>query len=358
MSVPILHSVGDSIDYSLSVEPFIPQLYELPSQLLQLRSLDDVWQLYARTNPLISGFAISLFLAGVFLVASEANRNYSQVDRFWSILPNLYVIHLAIWARQAGLPTSRIDLVAAFTTLWSIRLTFNYWRRGGYQIGSEDYRWEIVKSKIPAVLFFVLNVTFISFMQSILLFAISCVPAYAILLSAHHEPEVTAADVAYFSAEVALIVSEWFSDGQQWRYQTAKHKYYQDAKLPLGWTQADLDRGFNTSGLWAYSRHPNFFAEQTIWLVLYLWGCHGTNSLCNYTLAGSASLILLFQGSTWLTESITTSKYAEYAEYQKQVGRFIPTSLRRYQPPPYSANQIRARDSAKRQQDKESRKQE
>ena len=21
------------------------------------------------------------------------------------------------------------------------RLTFNYWRRGGYNIGSEDYRW-------------------------------------------------------------------------------------------------------------------------------------------------------------------------------------------------------------------------
>lgn len=22
-----------------------------------------------------------------------------------------------------------------------IRLTYNYWRRGGYKVGSEDYRW-------------------------------------------------------------------------------------------------------------------------------------------------------------------------------------------------------------------------
>lgn len=28
-------------------------------------------------------------------------------------------------------------------TVPQIRLTFNYWRRGGYQIGSEDYRWYV-----------------------------------------------------------------------------------------------------------------------------------------------------------------------------------------------------------------------
>lgn len=28
-------------------------------------------------------------------------------------------------------------------TVLQIRLTFNYWRKGGYQIGSEDYRWYV-----------------------------------------------------------------------------------------------------------------------------------------------------------------------------------------------------------------------
>lgn len=32
-----------------------------------------------------------------------------------------------------------------------IRLTFNYWRKGGYQIGSEDYRWYV--KLIPRSLF-------------------------------------------------------------------------------------------------------------------------------------------------------------------------------------------------------------
>lgn len=75
---------------------------------------------------------------------------------------------------------------------------------------------EIVKSKMPGVAFFLLNVTFISFIQSVLLFAISCVPAYAILLSSRFDPEITAADLAYFAVEVALVLSEFLSDGQQW----------------------------------------------------------------------------------------------------------------------------------------------
>ncbi|RDA87564.1 hypothetical protein CP532_3989 [Ophiocordyceps camponoti-leonardi (nom. inval.)] len=333
MFLPVIKSVQDCADFSLTVKPFIGQLYALPQRLADVRSLDGLIQVYAETNPLMSAFAASILLGGIFFVASEVNRNYSQVDRFWSMLPNLYVIHLAVWARLAGVPHGRVDLIAIFTTAWSCRLTFNYWRRGGYEIGSEDYRWEIVKSRMHPIAFFILNLTFISFIQSVLLFSISCLPAYVILLSSRVEPRVSTTDIVYFSMEILLVFSEWISDGQQWTYQTAKRQYQKDAKLPKGWNQADLDRGFITSGLWAYSRHPNFFAEQAIWFVLYNWACQSTETLYNWSAVGGASLMLLFQGSTILTESITSGKYPEYADYKKQVGMFIPSSLRGYQPP-------------------------
>jgi steroid 5-alpha reductase family enzyme len=121
MSLPVLKSIEECGDYAKAVEPFIHQLYELPARVLaSIASPAELKYVYATTNPLISGFAISILLGGVFVVASEINRNYSQVDRFWSILPNLYIIHYAIWARVAGLPHSRIDLVAVFSTLWSV----------------------------------------------------------------------------------------------------------------------------------------------------------------------------------------------------------------------------------------------
>jgi hypothetical protein len=75
---------------------------------------------------------------------------------------------------------------------------------------------EILKSKVPAVVYFIFNVTFISLIQSVLLFAFSCVPAYTILLSTRFDPDITAADFAYFAVELLLVLSEWVSDGQQW----------------------------------------------------------------------------------------------------------------------------------------------
>jgi len=85
-------------------------------------------------------FAFSLAISPIFLLVSEVNKNYSQVDRMWSILPSLYNTHYAVWAHMAGLPVRRLDLVLLVSWVWSARLVFNYWLKGGYNIGGEDYR--------------------------------------------------------------------------------------------------------------------------------------------------------------------------------------------------------------------------
>jgi hypothetical protein len=112
-------------------------------------------------------------------------------------------------------------------------------------------------------------------------------------------------------------------------YQQAKKDYQATAKVPIGskYTQEDLDRGFVVSGLWSWSRHPNFAAEQAIWLALYQWGCNSTSVFVNWTFAGAFSYLLLFQGSTWFSEKITGGKYPEYKDYQRLVGRFVPKVL-------------------------------
>lgn len=96
------------------------------------------------------------------------------------------------------------------------------------------------------------------------------------------------------------------------------------AKVPFKYEQEDLDRGFVVTGLWSYSRHPNFAAEQTIWVVLYQWSCFVTDSLYSWSSIGALSYLILFQASTWFTELISAQKYPEYKEYQSRVGKFIP----------------------------------
>lgn len=132
------------------------------------------------------------------------------------------------------------------------------------------------------------------------------------------------ADTIFARLLMALVVFEWFADGSQWTYHQAKNEYQDTAKVPKGYTRAQLDRGFNTLGLFKYSRHPNFAAEQSIWLVLYMWSCWATHTNFNWTFAATASYLLVFQGSTPITEYISSGKYPEYKLYQQRVGKFIP----------------------------------
>lgn len=121
MSFPVVRSLSDCGDIYKTVLPYVPQLYDLPTQIFQsINNQQALKVLYISTNPLISAFAFSLFLAPIFLIASEVNRNYSQVDRFWSILPTLYNAHFVLYAHAAGLPTRRLDTLLLFSGIWSV----------------------------------------------------------------------------------------------------------------------------------------------------------------------------------------------------------------------------------------------
>lgn len=209
-------------------------------------------------------------------------------------------------------------------------MTWNYWRKGGYKVGSEDYRWEVVRANVPnRFLFFIFNATFISLVQPLLLLLLTA-PTYNFLLLAQlpAEQSFELPDLGFSRVAFFFLIIEFFADQQQWHFHCAKHEYQNSARISGQYkdqfTPEDLERGFAVTGLWSLSRHPNFAAEQAIWLTLYLWNCYRTESFVQWTGLGIFGLLLIFQGSVKLTESISASKYPEYSDYQARVGRFIP----------------------------------
>lgn len=66
------------------------------------------------------------------------------------------------------------------------------------------------------------------------------------------------------------ILMEFIADNQQYSYQTFKRSGKLNPNEWFGariaWTKRDAERGFATGGLWAWSRHPNFFCEQSFWV--------------------------------------------------------------------------------------------
>ncbi|KAJ9609434.1 hypothetical protein H2200_005761 [Cladophialophora chaetospira] len=330
MALPVVLSLPACADYQSTVAPYLHQLAAWPETFFSSVSKPAaLHQLYLDTNPLITAIAFAFALAPIFLVVSEVNKNYSQVDRVWSILPTIYNAHFAVYSHLAGIRTARLDAVLILSTLWTTRLTYNYFRKGGYSVGSEDYRWAIVKDYVGPTVMFLFNVVFISLVQSLLLVSITT-PTYVLLLTerlALYEGPIKSwniLDTVAFSAILSLIATSFVADQQQWNYHLAKGKYQKTARVPHGWHRAELDRGFLTKGLFAYSRHPNFAAEQGVWVTLYLWSCVATRTSYNWTAVGAIAYLFLFQASTWLTELLSARKYSEYTEYRKQVGKFLP----------------------------------
>jgi hypothetical protein len=68
---------------------------------------------------------------------------------------------------------------------------------------------------VPKLVFHIFNWTFISFIQSILLFLLAT-PVYPILLSTQFDPEIQASDIGFAALEIGLVVFEIFADQQQW----------------------------------------------------------------------------------------------------------------------------------------------
>ena len=121
MALPAVNTLLECADFSKTVSPYTTQLYHLPEQLLQSWwNPTELQNIYLATNPLIFAFAFSLFLVPIFLLVSEVNQNYSQVDRCWSILPTIYNAHYVLYAHLSNLPTQRLDNLLAFSVVWSV----------------------------------------------------------------------------------------------------------------------------------------------------------------------------------------------------------------------------------------------
>jgi hypothetical protein len=121
--LPYVHSVVDCASFNRTVLPFLSQLRTLPAQLqvaAATKDVDALKDIYLSTNPFISALGLTLVLWVLFTVLGEINRNYSQVDRFWSILPAVYNLHFVAWARMWGIKNQSLDTIAILTLLWSV----------------------------------------------------------------------------------------------------------------------------------------------------------------------------------------------------------------------------------------------
>jgi steroid 5-alpha reductase family enzyme len=259
----------------------------------------------------VTGLALVWLIAGVVIactwLASVLTRDSSWVDRIWSIVP---VAYLWVFAATSGWD-ARVVLMAVLVTLWGIRLTYNLARKGGYS-GVEDYRWPILRARTRPWQYQVFQLLFVCAYQNVLLVLIT-LPAWT---AAEHQRPLGGWDWLLAVLFLLLLTGETVADQQQWEFHQRK-RAATDAGQPIG-------IGFLSSGLFRYSRHPNYFFEQLQWWVVFGFAVVAAGSPWQPTVLGAVLLTLMFVGSTLFTESLSAAKYPEYANYRRRTSMLIP----------------------------------
>jgi steroid 5-alpha reductase family enzyme len=260
-------------------------------------------------SPLLLIVLIAAASCAFAWIASLATGDTSWVDRMWSIVPVLYVW---VFATRAHLENARLDVVAVLVTVWGVRLTYNFARKGGYS-GVEDYRWAVLRSSMSPWQFQLFNLFFIVSYQNALLVLIT-LPAWTAFQ--HRSTPFGAMDLLLTLLFLLFTVGETIADQQQWNFHEWK-----SAEVRAGRTPSPR---FLQSGLFRFSRHPNYFFELAQWWVVFLFGAVAARSVLEWTVIGPFLLTLLFVGSTRFTEKISLSHYSEYELFQRSTSAVIP----------------------------------
>ncbi|MBQ7268671.1 MAG: DUF1295 domain-containing protein [Bacteroidales bacterium] len=260
--------------------------------------------------------------AAFCFIVGEATGNNSQMDKLWSLLPIAYTW---VIAAKGGMNV-RLVVMAVLATMWGIRLTVNFGLKGAYRLkfweGEEDYRWSVLRSgtafkrRWTWALF---DLFFISIYQN----ALVLMTTFPALVAMRSDIPFGPVDGIAAALMLFFILYETVADVQQWKFQSVKWAMLKSGKT-LDELPAPYDKGFNTTGLWGRSRHPNYFAEQSIWVCFYLFSIGAGIGILNWSVIGALLILVLFQGSSSLAEEISGGKYPEYDKYCRSVPRFFP----------------------------------
>ena len=248
---------------------------------------------------LLIGVAIALTYFALVWAISVKVRNYGLLDVAWSygvaILAPIYAL------AGPGLAL-RKWLIAGIGVAWSLRLgTYILQRVIGHH-PTEDVRYETLRKKWPGagmfLVFFEIQAVTVAIFSLPFLFA-----------SFNTAPQISALEITGLLVAVLSLCGEAFADRQMRAFKAdpaSKGRVCQ-------------------RGLWAYSRHPNYFFEALFWWGTFLFAL---GSPWGWSAVVCPLLMLWFllkvTGIPLTEEHSVKSKGDAYREYQRTTSAFIP----------------------------------
>lgn len=242
------------------------------------------------------GLAGMLTLGVLTWLLSLCQRDVSIVDSIWSLM---LLAAAVVYAFAVPLET-RGWLVLILVSLWALRLSlYLTWRNWGEP---EDRRYQSIRAKYSP--HFGLKSLFIIFIFQMLLASIAALP----LLPAMVQPS----PLSLFDALGVLLwlIGMSFETLGDWQLARFKADPANQGKVMQ-------------SGLWRYTRHPNYFGEWCIWWGFFLLAVSSGGWWTIVSPLLMTFLLLRFSGVTLLEQDIGERRPA-YREYIRQTNAFFP----------------------------------
>ena len=238
----------------------------------------------------------------VIFAFSVALKNTSMYDAYWSIIPIWIVVYLWLFPERE-VNDIRSLLAGSITILWGLRLTWN-WLRGWPGLHHEDWRY-IEQRKQTGKMFQFVNFFGLHMMPTGLVYlgCLTLIPA----LSTSNEP-LNWIDIVATLVGLTGIFFETVADQQLRNFRK---------------TNTDKSRILET-GLWKFSRHPNYFGEVSFWYGL-AWFSIAAAPADWWRLSGAVGMTALFLFiSIPMIDKRMLEKRPHYAERMKRVSAIFP----------------------------------
>ena len=248
------------------------------------------------------GLAASALLAFAVWLASLPRRDASLIDRFW---PALIAVAGISHAVQWGADDLRTRCMLLLLAIWGLRLAgFLTWRNWGR---GEDRRYAQMRARHRGS-FAWHSLVWIFGLQAVLAWLVS-----APLLAAAQGPSAWGPwDSVGAVLALAGIGIEAVADAQLARFRADPSRRGQV-----------MDRG-----LWAYSRHPNYFGEACVWWGLGLMACSAGGAWALLSPVLMTGLLLRVSGVSLLEKDMALRRPG-YDDYVRRTPAFWPGRPRR-----------------------------
>lgn len=251
---------------------------------------------------LINTLYADLIATAIIFAFSIKYKNSSFYDAYWSVIPPLFVIYWALFSVSPEVDPVRQSMVLLLVWLWGIRLTAN-WAVHWEGLSHEDWRYEPIREK--AGKFALLADFFGIHLFPTLIVFLACLPIYA--ATCIGEAPLNWLDFVAFIVTAGAIVIEMTADLQL-------HSFIAN-KQP----GQHLD-----TGLWKYSRHPNYFGQFGFWFGLMLFGLAAHPQGWMWIIAGAVAMWAMFIFiSIPLMDDRSLERRPEYAKYMEKTAAFI-----------------------------------